>query len=131
VLRAPTLAAASLLTVLAAAVGIGLGALGGTPDPNAVSSPAPTIEVAPRTEVPDVRGMSAPQARALLERLGLRFARATAAEGTPGRVLGTLPSVGRSVASGTAVTLIVGVEAERLVAGLVSSLSSEDASASP
>jgi PASTA domain len=131
VLRAPTIAAASLLTVLAAVVGIGLGALGGSSEPSAISPSAPNSDAAPRLDVPDVRGMSAPQARAVLERSGLRFEQATAAEGTPGRVLGTRPSVGRSVAPGTAVTLIVGVEAERLVSGLVSALSSDDPSAPP
>jgi hypothetical protein len=131
VLQAPTIATAGLLAALAVAVGIGLGALGGTSDPNAVSPPAPTRDVAPRTDVPDVRGMSAPKARAVLERSGLEFERVTAAEGAPGRVLGTVPSVGRPVAPGTSVTLIVGVEAERLVAGLVSELSSEDPGASP
>lgn len=67
----------------------------------------------------------------MLERSGLRFEWAIAAEGTPGRVLVTLPSIGRSVSSGTPVTLIVGVRAERLVAGLVSSVWPEDSSASP
>jgi beta-lactam-binding protein with PASTA domain len=131
VVRAPTIAAAGLLTVLAALVGIGLGALGRTSVPNAESSPTPISETVPRLDVPDVRGMSAPLARAVLEGSGLRFERATAAEGTPGRVLGTRPSVGRPVAPGTAVTLIVGVEAERLVSGLVSALSSEDPGAPP
>ena len=150
--RAPILAAASLLVVLVVAAGIAIGSLGGTPDSTDASSPASTIDMTRRMDVPDVRGMSAREARSLmtrridvpdvrgmsareagslLERAGLRFERAIAAEGTPGRVLGTLPSNGRLVSSGTPVTLIVGVEAERLVAGLVSSLSSEDSSASP
>jgi PASTA domain len=130
-LRAPTVAAASLLTVLAVVLGIGLGTLGGPPEPSVISPSAPVSDAAPRLDVPDVRGMSAPQARSVLERAGLRFQGATAAEGTPGRVLGTRPGVGRSVAPGTAITLIVGVEAERLVSGLVSALSSEDPGESP
>jgi hypothetical protein len=132
--RATTLAAASLLVLLAVAavaVGVAMGSLVGTPDPTKTYSPAPNIDAAPGMDVPDVRGMSALQARAVLERSGLRFEWAIAAEGTPGRVLGTLPSIGRSVSSGTPVTLIVGVGAERLVAGLVSSVWPEDASASP
>ncbi len=126
--------AASLLVALAVAavaVGVAMGSRVGTPDPTETDPPAPNIDAAPGLDVPDVRGMSAPQARAVLERSGLRFEWAIAAEGTPGRVLGTLPSIGRSVSSGTAVTLIVGVGAERLVAGLVSSVWPEDSSASP
>jgi hypothetical protein len=129
--RAPTLAVASLFVVLTVAVGIGIRLVGGTSDPTKTYSPTPTIDAASGMDVPDVRGMSAPEARALLQRAGLRFERAVAAEGTPGRVLWTLPSIGRSVSSGTPVTLIVGVEAERLVAGLVSSLSSAYSSTSP
>jgi hypothetical protein len=125
------LVAGSSFFVLTIAVGIGIQPLVDTPDPTKTYSPAPIVDATPGMDVPDVRGMSAPQAVAVLERSGLRFERAIAAEGTPGRVLGTLPSVGRSVSSGTPVTLIVGVETERLVAGLVSSLSTEDPSASP
>ena len=112
-------------------VAIGIRPLVGPPDPTKTYLPAPNIDAAPGMDVPDVRGMSASQARAVLESSGLRFERGIAAEGTPGRVLGTLPSIGRSVSSGTPVTLIVGVEADRLVTGLVSSLSFEDSSGSP
>jgi len=150
--RARTLAAASLLVVLVVAAGIAIGSLGGTPDSTDAYSPGfindmtrrmdvPHVRgmsarearslMTRRMDVPDVRGMSASEASSLLERAGLRFERAIAAEGPPGRVLGTLPSNGRLVSSGTPVTLIVGVEAERLITGLVSSLSSEDSSASP
>lgn len=125
------MAAASLLIAIAVAVGIAIGSLEETPDPADTYSAAPIIDTAPRVDVPDVRGMSAREAQSLLERAGLRFERAIAAEGPPGRVLGTLPSIDRSVSSGTPVTLIVGVEAERLIAGLLSSLWSEDSSASP
>lgn len=114
-----------------AVVGTGIQLLMSTPDPSKTYPPAPDIDAAPGMGVPDVRGMSASQARAVLERSGLRFQRAIANEGPPGRVLGTLPSIGRSVSSGTPVTLIVGVEADRLVTGLVSSLSFEDSSGSP
>ena len=126
--RAPTLAVASVLVVLVVAAAIAIGPLGGTPDSSDGYSRASLADMTRRMAVPDVRGMSARQARSLLERAGLTFERAIAAEGTPGRVLGTLPSNGHLVSSGTSVTLIVGVEAERLVAGLVSSLSSEDLS---
>ena len=127
-----TLVAASLFVVLTVAVGVGIRALvATTPDPTETYPPAPIIGAAPALDVPDVRGMSALQARAELERSGLRFLRAIAAEGAPGRVLGTQPSTGRSVPPDTPVAVIVGVESERLVAGLVSSLSSEDSSAFP
>jgi hypothetical protein len=150
--RAPTLAVASVLVVLVVAAAIAIGSFGGTPDSTGGYSRAslndmtrrmavPDVRgmsarqarslMTRRMDVPDVRGMSARQARSLLERAGLTFERAIAAEGTPGRVLGTLPSNGHLVSSGRSVTLIVGVEAERLVAGLVSSLSSEHLSASP
>jgi hypothetical protein len=126
----PTLAAASLFVVLTVVVGMSIRPSVGTPDLTKTYPPAPIIEAAPAMDVPDVRGMSALQAQAVLENSGLRFERGIPAEGTPGQVLGTLPSIGRSIESGTPVTLIVGVEADRLVAGMVSSLSPEDYRAS-
>jgi beta-lactam-binding protein with PASTA domain len=60
-----------------------------------------------------VIGLSASDARARLERLGLSLERAVPAVGTPGLVLGTVPTIGRSVRSGTAVVMIVGVESSR------------------
>ena len=71
--------------------------------------------------VPDVRGLSASDARTELERVGLEFAQPRAALGMPGQVLWTDPNIGRSVPSDTPVTVVVGVEDERL--GSASSLS--------
>ena len=65
-------------------------------------------------EVPNVRGMPASDARAELERAGLTFAEPRATLGTPGLVLRTEPNIGRSVPPGTPVTIVIGVEAERL-----------------
>jgi beta-lactam-binding protein with PASTA domain len=70
---------------------------------------------ATRIDIPDVTGMPASDARARLERAGLKFAGAEAAVGTPGQVLRTRPAIGRRVPSDTPVTLVVGVNAERYV----------------
>jgi hypothetical protein len=64
--------------------------------------------------IPDVRGTSAADARVRLEQSGLDFAGVTPKVGAPGQVLATYPSVGRSVSPGTSVTVVVGVEPERL-----------------
>ena len=66
-------------------------------------------------EIPDVRGMPASDARAQLERAGLKFAGAQATVGKPGQVLWTLPAIGDWVPADTPVTIAVGVEAERIV----------------
>jgi PASTA domain len=80
--------------------------------PNAVSV---TPSLAARgIDIPDVRGMPASDARARLERAGLKFAGARAAFGPPGQVLRTEPSIGRSVPSATPVTIVVGAEAKRI-----------------
>jgi PASTA domain len=65
-------------------------------------------------EVPNVRGMPASDARVELERVGLTFAEPRAILGTPGLVLRTEPNIGRPVPPGTPVTIVIGVEAERL-----------------
>jgi beta-lactam-binding protein with PASTA domain len=64
--------------------------------------------------VPDVRGLPASDAREELERIGLEFAEPRAALGIPGQVLWTDPSIGRRVPADTPVTVVIGVEAERL-----------------
>jgi beta-lactam-binding protein with PASTA domain len=102
------------------------------PDPTKARSIAPRLDAPLGVDVPDVRGMSVAEARAVLERAGLKFERATAAVGIPGQVLGTLPNIGRSVASGTQVTLIVGVQAQRMgTSNLSAPFSSADSSTSP
>jgi hypothetical protein len=81
--------------------------------PNAASV-KPSRAAATGIEIPDVRGMSASDARAQLERAGLKLAEARAAVGTPGQVLWTQPTIGRSVRADTPVTIVVGVEAARI-----------------
>ena len=70
---------------------------------------------ATRIDIPDVRGMPASDARAQLERAGLKLAGAEPAVGTPGQVLWTRPAIGRRVPSDTPVTIVVGVDAGRFV----------------
>ena len=72
-----------------------------------------SARAATRIDIPDVRGMPASDARAQLERAGLKFARAEAAVGTPGQVLWTRPAIGRLVPTDTPVTIVVGVDAWR------------------
>jgi hypothetical protein len=79
------------------------------------STPPESPNAATRIDIPDVRGMPASDARAQLERAGLKFAGAEAAVGTPGQVLWTRPSIGRPVSSDTPVTIVVGVDAGRFV----------------
>ena len=79
------------------------------------STPPEPRNAATRIDIPDVRGMPASDARAQLERDGLKFAGAEAAVGTPGQVLWTRPSIGRPVSSDTPVTIVVGVDAGRFV----------------
>jgi PASTA domain-containing protein len=113
--RPSTLTFASIFVVLTLAAAVTIWPLLRASDsPKALS--IPRLDAPLGVDVPDVRGMSVFEARVVLERAGLRFERATAAVGTPGQVLGTLPSIGRSVASGTPVTLIVGVQIERIAA---------------
>jgi hypothetical protein len=50
-----------------------------------------------------------------LERAGLKFAGAQATVGKPGQVLWTLPAIGHWVPADTRVTIVVGVEAARIV----------------
>lgn len=85
-----------------------------TPAPREHTPSAVDSDAVSGIDVPNVRGMSAAEARVVLESVGLTFRRAKAALGTPGRVIGTLPSIGRTVSSGTPITLMVGVEAERI-----------------
>jgi hypothetical protein len=79
------------------------------------STPPEARSAVTRIDIPDVRGMPASDARAQLERAGLKFARAEAAVGTPGQVLWTRPAIGHRVPSDTPVTIVVGVDAGRFV----------------
>lgn len=84
------------------------------PAPQAAASVGPSRAAARGIDIPDVRGMPASDARTQLERAGLKFAGARAAVGMPGQVLWTQPTVGRPVPVDTPVTIVVGVEAERI-----------------
>jgi hypothetical protein len=79
------------------------------------STPPEPRHAATRIDIPDVRGMPASNARAQLERAGLKFAGAEAAVGTPGQVLWTRPAIGGRVPSDTPVWIVVGVDAGRFV----------------
>ena len=92
----------------------------GPPAPPSAASVKTSVAVG-SIAVPDVRGSSASDARAELERVGLKFAEPRAALGIPGQVLWTDPNIGRSVPPDTPVTVVIGVEDERL--GSASSLS--------
>jgi beta-lactam-binding protein with PASTA domain len=83
------------------------------PAPPVAASAEPSVAMG-GVDVPDVRGMPASDARAELEHAGFEFAEPRATLGTPGLVLWTEPSIGRSVPPGTPVTIVIGVEAERL-----------------
>jgi hypothetical protein len=84
-----------------------------TPVPRTGRSPAAAAGI----DIPDVRGMSASEARRWLEDAGLTFGGAEATLGTPGQVIRTQPEVGRIVPASTAVTVVIGVEAERIAGG--------------
>jgi beta-lactam-binding protein with PASTA domain len=63
--------------------------------------------------IPDVVGMPASDARARLERAGLKFAKALATVGPPGQVVWTRPAIGHAVREDTPITIFVGVSVER------------------
>ena len=64
--------------------------------------------------VPVVQGSTASQARDALAEVGLTLADVEPAAGVPGIVVDSRPASGESVAPGSEVTLIVGVESARL-----------------
>lgn len=84
------------------------------PEPRNAAFVTPS-RAATHIDIPDVRGMPASDARAQLERAGLKFGGAEPAIGRPGQVLRTRPAIGRRVASETPVTIVVGVDAGRFV----------------
>jgi hypothetical protein len=84
------------------------------PELSNAASAKPFAAAARGIDIPDVRGMPASEARVQLERAGLKLAGARAVLGAPGQVLWTQPNIGRSVPAGTPVTIVIGVEAERL-----------------
>jgi hypothetical protein len=113
--RSPAMVGASLCVVVMIAVAVVMirAARMAPPAPPMTASIKPSLGVR-GIHVPDVRGMQASEARAELEHAGLKFAQPRAALGAPGQVLWTEPDIGRSVPPGTPVTIVIGVEAERL-----------------
>jgi hypothetical protein len=85
---------------------------GETPPPP-LTTPADQQPAAPVT-VPDLRGLSAAEARDRLMDTGLVLDRIVPVAGTPGIVVGSQPSPGEAVTPGTPVRLYVGVEPDRL-----------------
>jgi hypothetical protein len=105
--------ATALVGALAIAVTFAILQGAGGPDrTRVVPRDADVVDMVPR--VPDVRGMSALDARALLERVGLRIERSSPIAGTPGEVVATVPAIGGHVPRGTSITLLVGAEADRI-----------------
>jgi hypothetical protein len=74
----------------------------------------PIARVVAGVTVPNVTGMSVSRARQRLDAAGLVFDRALPVRGSPGVVIGISPAGGSQVPAGTLVTLLVGVEPDRL-----------------
>jgi len=82
----------------------------GSPSAGAI----PSFSSVGSVRVPDVGGLTAMEAAALLVDSGLVVEDSEPAVGPPGEVVGTDPAIRRLVAPGTAVTLLVGALPERL-----------------
>jgi hypothetical protein len=77
--------------------------------------PSPEVrETAGGIVVPEVAGLTAWEARDVLVTVDLRLARIVPVRGEPGVVEGTRPATGEVVGPSEAVTLLVGVEPDRL-----------------
>jgi PASTA domain len=81
----------------------------GPPGPTRTIRQSPTIQ----PTVPPLIGITAAQARRALVGAGLILEDLVPARARPGNVVGSVPSQGRVVAPGTAVTLFVGVDRHR------------------
>jgi hypothetical protein len=112
--RSSIVLGASLCVVLIIMITVLIRARVAPPAPPNAASVKPPLAAISGIDVPNVRGMPASEARAELERAGLKFAEPRAAFGPPGQVLWTQPNIGRSVPPDTSVTIVIGVEAERL-----------------
>ena len=112
--RASAILGASLCVVLMVTIAVLIRVRTAPPAPPNAASVKPSLPAVRGIDVPNVRGMPASDARAELEGAGLKFAGARAALGAPGQVLWTQPNIGRSVPPDTPVTIVIGVEAERL-----------------
>jgi hypothetical protein len=80
---------------------------------------ARTMPSSPTTQtfgvtVPEVEGLSAMEARVVLERAGLLVVDAEPTPGPPGKVVGTDPAVSAIVEPGSPIVLLVGASADRL-----------------
>jgi hypothetical protein len=64
--------------------------------------------------VPELAGLTASQAREVLLTVNLRMGGINPVQGEPGVVAGTRPATGEVVRPGEAVTLLIGVESDRL-----------------
>jgi hypothetical protein len=122
-LRSSKILGASLCVVVMVAMAVMIRARMSPPAPPTAASVKPSLAVG-AIDVPNVRGMPASDARAEIERAGLRFAAPRAALGAPGQVLWTKPNIGSSVPPDTPVTIVIGVEVERL--GSASPLAQSD-----
>jgi hypothetical protein len=87
---------------------------GETTAPSAAPS---TIPQADGVTVPDVGGLSAMEARTLLNRMGLVVVDAEPTTGTPGKVVSTDPAANEIVDPATLVVLYVGASADRIEGG--------------
>ena len=98
--------------------GILVTAIPETTIPRERTPPPPTTpgdqQPAGAVTVPDLRGLSAAEARDRLMDAGLVLDRIVPAAGTPGIVVGSQPSPGEAVTPGTPVRFYVGVEPDRL-----------------
>jgi hypothetical protein len=108
------LVATGVVGALAIAVMLAILPRGREPDRTRVVESRDADVVDLELRVPDVRGMSALDARTLLERAGLRLERSRPIIGTPGEVVATVPAIGGHVPTGTPITLLVGAEAQRI-----------------
>jgi beta-lactam-binding protein with PASTA domain len=70
-----------------------------------------------RVEVPDVRGLTAADARDRILEEGLSFSRVEPVVGPAGVVVATTPAAGEAVGPGTRVVLVVGTTPDRVRGG--------------
>ncbi len=113
-------AAAVVALVAASAIGISTIATDDQPaqeqplDPTGQTAGTDTGVVADGMPVPDVASLSVTDARDTLLDAGFTLAAAEPTAGPPGTVVGTRPAVGTVVEEGAPITLLVGVEPDRL-----------------
>lgn len=109
----PMLSLSMLVVIAGAIVLLGGPLLRG----NLLSERRPASEVSgtdPGIVVPELAGLTASQARVVLVTVNLRLGGIVPVQGEPGVVGGTRPATGAVVGRGEAVTLLIGVEPDRL-----------------